>query len=280
MAKNKELKFDEIGYWSEIKLDIIREYAQAYTKILSSQPQPFHYSYIDAFAGTGRHISKKTGETVSGSPLNALQLDPAFKEYHFIDMNSLKVDELKKYANEHGNVNVYEGDCNKILLDQIFPQLRWENYKRALCLLDPYGLHLKWDVLKEAAKMKTIEIFFNFSIMDANMNVLWNQPDKVTDEQISRMDACWGDNSWNDIAYDTSQNLFGWKEKTDNQTIASAFRDRLENIAGFGYVPEPIPMRNTNGAIVYYLFFAAHRPVSSKIVKSIFKKYCSMGEKK
>lgn len=28
--------FDEIGYWSEIKLDIIREYAQAYSTILSA----------------------------------------------------------------------------------------------------------------------------------------------------------------------------------------------------------------------------------------------------
>ncbi len=30
----QELKYDEIGYWSEIKLDIIREYAAVYSKIL------------------------------------------------------------------------------------------------------------------------------------------------------------------------------------------------------------------------------------------------------
>src|SRR5712672_907087 len=27
-------RFDEIGYWSEIKLEIIKQYAQAYSKIL------------------------------------------------------------------------------------------------------------------------------------------------------------------------------------------------------------------------------------------------------
>ena len=32
--------FDEIGYWSEIKLDIVREYAVAYSTILSAQRNP------------------------------------------------------------------------------------------------------------------------------------------------------------------------------------------------------------------------------------------------
>ena len=27
---NNDLRFDEIGYWSEIKLDIVKKYAQAY----------------------------------------------------------------------------------------------------------------------------------------------------------------------------------------------------------------------------------------------------------
>ena len=58
-----------------------------------------------------------------------------------------------------------------------------------------------------------------------------------------------------------------------NVPIVNAFRDRLQSVAGFGYVPEPIPMRNSRRAVVYYLFFAAHRPVAAKIVKSIFKKH-------
>ena len=50
------LVFDEIGYWSEIKLDIIEKYALPYSKILSSRRNPeFHHVYIDAFAGSGTH---------------------------------------------------------------------------------------------------------------------------------------------------------------------------------------------------------------------------------
>jgi len=32
--------YDIIGYWSELKLDIIREYAIAYSKILAEQRNP------------------------------------------------------------------------------------------------------------------------------------------------------------------------------------------------------------------------------------------------
>jgi hypothetical protein len=41
--------------------------------------------YIDAIAGWGIYISKATGEFVLGSPINALNVDPPFSEYHFID---------------------------------------------------------------------------------------------------------------------------------------------------------------------------------------------------
>jgi len=52
------LKFDEIGYWSELKLEIIRKYAQVYSTILSRQR--LTHVYIDGFSGAGEHISKTT----------------------------------------------------------------------------------------------------------------------------------------------------------------------------------------------------------------------------
>ena len=65
--------FDEIGYWSEIKLDIIERYALQYSRILSSRKNPeFYHIYIDAFAGSGKHISRTKGSSVRGSPQIAL----------------------------------------------------------------------------------------------------------------------------------------------------------------------------------------------------------------
>ena len=95
----EKAKYDEIGYWSEIKLDIIKEYASAYSRIMSSQTSPqFYHLYIDAFAGPGKHISKSTGEFVPGSPENALLVEPPFHEYHFIDLDKQKIESLENMA--------------------------------------------------------------------------------------------------------------------------------------------------------------------------------------
>lgn len=275
---SKALRYDEIGYWSEIKLEILKKYATAYSTILSKQKTPkLHHIYVDAFAGAGKHISKTTGEFVFGSPSNALAIEPPFKEYHLIDLDSAKVEALYHIAEGRNDTYIYEGDCNEILCSRVFPKADFQKYRRALCILDPYGLHLDWSVIQKAGQMKSIDIFLNFPVADMNRNVLWRNPKNVPNEQKNRMNRFWGDESWKDVVYVKSRqmSLFGDhdSEKVSNDTIAEAFRNRLKTKAKFGCVPKPIAMRNTQNAIVYYLFFATQKSVANHIVKDIFKKY-------
>ncbi len=280
MSQESKLKFDEIGYWSEIKLDIIKDYASEYSKILTAQKTPkLYHVYIDAFAGAGTHISRKTGDFVPGSPLNALQVTPPFREYHLIDLNREKVGALQKIAGERSDVHVYEGDCNSILLNKVFPKVKFENYRRGLCLLDPYGLHLNWEIIKTAGQSKSIDMFLNFPVADMNRNVLWHNPEGVDSKDIERMNAFWGDESWRKIAYTSTKNLFGFLEKEDNETVAEAFRERLKKVAQFKHVPKPLPMRNSRGATVYYFFFASQKPVANRIIEHIFDSYRKRGIK-
>ncbi len=279
MSKDAGLKFDEIGYWSEIKLDIIRDYAAEYSKILAVQKNPgFYHVYIDGFAGAGIYVSRSTGEFVSGSPLNALQITPPFREYYLIDLDSQKVSSLKQIVEGREDVHVLEGDANRLLLQEVLPNVRYEDYRRGLCLLDPYGLHLDWEVILKAGQMRSIDLFLNFPVADMNRNVFWRNPSGVRQSDIERMNAFWGDETWRSIAYKPEATLFGTEQrKVDNKTIAEAFRKRLRNVGGFRYVPEPIPMRNSKGAIVYYLFFASQKPVAEKIIQHIFDKYRNRG---
>jgi three-Cys-motif partner protein len=113
--------------------------------------------------------------------------------------------------------------------------------------------------------------------MDINRNALWRNPDKVSQEQRSRMNAFWGDESWRQVGYEQTQGLFGaMEEKVSNAEFAEAFRNRLLKVAGFKRVPEPLPMRSRN-AVVYYLFFASQVDVAEKIVVDIFNKYRNRG---
>ena len=278
----KQFKYDEIGYWSEVKLHIVREYASAYSRILAAQSSIRRHLYIDAFAGAGKHVSRRTGEFVAGSPLNALLVKPPFSEIHLVDLHGGKADELRKLIGDRKDVHVYEEDANKVLLNKVFPLCRYEDFSRGLCLLDPYALTVNWSVLETAGRMKTIEVFYNFMIMDANMNVLWRNPAKVDEVQAARMDAVWGDRTWRDAAYHKERGLPGFgdfEEKASNEEVAEAFRKRLKDVAGFAYVPKPIPMRNDQGAVVYYLFFASPSRTGATIVEDIYKKYRDKGVK-
>ena len=272
------MKIDEIGYWSELKLEIIKKYASAYSQILSAQKSSLEHHYIDAFAGAGIHLARRTGEFIPGSPLNALNINPPFKHHHLVDLDGERVEYLRAITEDRHDVTVYEGDCNAVLLDEIFPRVRFEDYRRALCILDPYKLNPDWAVVVKAREMKSVEIFLNFMVMDMNMNVLWKNPSGVAPAQIERMNRFWGDDSWRGAAYRREAGLFdSYEEKTTNEDVAEAYRRRLRDAAGFNYVPRPLPMRNSGGAIIYYLFFASPNATGGRIVEEIFERYRQQG---
>ena len=138
-----------------------------------------------------------------------------------------------------------------------------------------------------AGQMKSIELFINFPTMDINRNVL-TRDKRVVDVRFAedparaarmaeRMTAFWGDESWKDIGYSGQQtDLFGGFEKASNEILATAFRERLKNIAGFGFVPEPVAMQYMNRTL-YYLFFASPNATGGDIVEDIFDKYRTSG---
>ena len=155
--------------------------------------------------------------------------------------------------------------------------VKWSDYRRGLCLLDPYGLDLSWEVVRQAGQMRSIELFLNYPVMDINRNLVRDNPLQIEETQLSRMDQFWGDRSWFDLIYGTSSDLFGNEvtgltAKAQNR-LPKAYRSKLREEAGFGYVPAPMLMRDTNGHLLYFLFFASHKPVAEHIVNDIFHKW-------
>lgn len=272
--KPVSLKFDKIGVWSELKLEIVEKYGSAYTTAFKNTNLKKYY--IDAFSGAGAHLSKTTGKQIEGSPARALKTIPPFDGFYFIDLDKNKTNYLQELSGNQPNVTIHTGDCNDYLSKHLLPAIQYKNFKRALCLLDPYGLHLNWEVIRMAGESKAIDMFLNFPVMDMNMNAIWRNPEKAAGEGAERMNRFWGDESWRQAAYVKSkqEDLFGTPlEKQPNEAIVAAFKERLKKIAGFQFVAEPLPMKNQTNAVVYYLFFASQNSTGNKIISDIFKKY-------
>lgn len=91
------------------------------------------------------------------------------------------------------------------------------------------------------------------------------------------MNKFWGDDSWRGAAYVESKqrNFFSEpdKIKQPNDAVVAAFRERLKNVGGFTFVADPLPMRNSKNAVVYYLFLASPKAIAQKIITDIFNKY-------
>src|SRR5262249_52147072 len=125
--RTARVKFDEIGNWSEVKLEIVRKYAEAYSTILNRKGLK-HY-YIDGFAGPGQLRSKTSGLAVPGSPISALHVQPPFKHYFLIDIKGGHVKKLKKEIGARKDVDVLQGDCNDVLLNEVLPKVQWKEFK-------------------------------------------------------------------------------------------------------------------------------------------------------
>jgi len=271
---------DRIGKWSEEKLDLLGKYLNAYTKIMKGQEWCKNgYHYIDAFAGTGKPMAKDEERYIDGSPIVALKVKYPFKSYTFIEEEDWRVERLKKLRDEFPNMDIQirHGDCNTIIIDEIVPKIRYENFNRGIVFLDPFGMNIEWPTIQSIAATRALEIFLNFPVLAINRTVLRNDPYKLSKKQVKRMNRFWGSADWKDDIYQEATDLLGaYIEKTPQTAkgLGLKFQKRLEEV--FPEVTFPIVMRNSKGTPLYCLIFAGHNTIGKNIAESIFRRFESL----
>src|SRR5262245_30526496 len=153
-----------IPYWPQLKLDIVRRYGTAYSTISSRQPGLAHY-WIDAFIRPGTDSS--TREFAPGNALNALLVTPPFRHHYLVNMNSRPADALRRAVDGRADVTLFEGG-SRVLIEEILPRVRQEDYRRALCVLDPCAPALDWRAIEMAGRLRTIDLFVAFPNADGD----------------------------------------------------------------------------------------------------------------
>jgi hypothetical protein len=148
-----------IPYWPQLKLDIVRRYGAAYSTISSRQPGLAHY-WIDGFIRSGTDTSAH--EFVPGSVLNALLVTPPFRHHYLVSMDGTSADAVRRAVDGRADVTLLEGGA-RALLEEVLPRVRQEDYRRALCVLDPGGPALDWRAIEMAGRLRTIDLFVAFA---------------------------------------------------------------------------------------------------------------------
>jgi three-Cys-motif partner protein len=153
------------GDWTQDKLTHLRKYLSAYMKIFNPRPW-LNPIYVDAFAGTGSIHPKVTSvqsneqdeddvkNFLNGSVRVALETEPPFSHYLFIEKNASKVKELEKLRDEYAHlaerIQIEKADANQFLM-QWCSETNWVS-NRAVVFLDPFGMQVDWQLLETIAK--------------------------------------------------------------------------------------------------------------------------------
>lgn len=275
------------GSWTEKKLEILKKYLDAYNTALKNQP--FKRVYIDAFAGTGYRQQRKlqysipdifeelaqdeSEQFLKGSATLALEANPGFHRYKFIESDENKVNELEKLQKEHPEkeklIDIVQSDANEFICNYCKEE-DWKN-TRAVLFLDPFATEVEWQTIEAIAGTKSIDVWILFPLMAVN-RLLAKDHEKVFYSCLNRI---FGTQEWFENFYKTRtlEDIFGKSQEIvfkacDFTRIGAFYKSRLETIFS-GVAQKPKVFYNSRGSALFQLFFAAGNPKGSKIAVKI-----------
>lgn len=283
------------GDWTEDKLDRLTAYLAAYMQAMKNQP--FRKIYVDAFASTGYRAtgSRKSpqeqllielGEPeaqgfLKGSASRALDIEPGFDEYLFIEKDPKSARELENlrgnYPARSDRMQIITADANDYL-KQWCGRLDWSR-NRAVLFLDPFGMQVEWALLEAIAKTKAIDVWLLFPFVGVNRHLTRGEP--PPEEWAARITKIMGTDDWRDefCPAKTEITLFEDAElqskDTDFDRIGAYFVRRLETIFP-GVAKNPLPLRNSRNTPLFLFCFAVSnargKDLALRMAEHILKK--------
>lgn len=278
MANNTEQqKFG--GAWTQEKLQKLEKYLRAYTTIFEANPRAafFETSYVDAFAGTGTLVAPKhsiaqlfpmTADEMSevrdykkGSVRRALEVEPQFDHYVFIEKDKKRYAELEQIKKEFPgrDIQVKNEDANEFLNNWCRKFDRAKS--RAVVFLDPFGANVKWEAISLIAKTRAVDLWLLFPLFAVNRMLVRNE--KPPASWASRLTEIFGTADWEREFYVLNKkqallfepNRFETTRVADMNKISEFFVARLKK--EFVAVAKPMILQNSRNSPLYLFCFAA-----------------------
>ena len=276
------------GDWTQQKLLRVKSYLSAYTTALKKSP--FQLSYIDAFAGTGyREITIENtrqllfpellGEDVEGfhdgSARIALDIEPPFHDYYFIETDARKCGELEKLKSEYParKIHIVNMEANKWIQEHWCERSKKASYLRAVMFLDPFGMSVSWETIRAIAATKAVDMWYLFPL-GVGVNRLLKKDGNIPESWKRKLDNVFGSSDWENILYKKTEtlDLFGESQlsikKGGFQEISDYFIKRLsEKFAGVN--KSPYLLYNEKNNPLYMLCFACGNEKGCKLALKI-----------
>ena len=255
------------GAWTQEKLERIGKYLPAYTTIFKANEKArfLRTVYVDAFAGTGYSVptarltdeaqlfpelqEPETQKFLKGSAQIALDTDPPFDHYIFVEKEPAYAAELARLKNLHFNsglsIEVVQGNAQQFLPKWCRAQ-DWKK-TRAVIFLDPYASQADWATL-EAVSQGAVDLWLLWPIGQV-INRLLTKRQMPPEKWAQALTRAFGTDEWKTRFYaDSSSSQMSMFEEenpepkkiADFKSIEQFFVERLEEL-----FPLLLPIRFT-----------------------------------
>ena len=254
--------------WTIIKLDVVKQYLNAYFNVMKKQN--FRLCYVDAFAGSGI-IETQMGLS-QGSALQALDYD--FTQYYFFETNKEHKEELERNLQKHPQYEAKKDhiickneDCNN-LFSTIHKNRWYQNNWRGIIFLDPYAMDLHWESLEKIKQTKAFDIWYLFPF-SAVMRCLSKKsaPDPALSDTVSRV---FGTTEWKEELYKEKSPVrqgilfqdpehmpkVQTEERVNSTAVEEYIIKRMGQLFGSGFLKKPLRLLNSKNSTLFLLFFA------------------------
>lgn len=261
------------GPWTRTKLDILKNYLEAYTTALKDKP--FRLIYVDAFAGSGlwKPPSPDTLEDPAdframwkGSAAIALDIDnKPFDRLVFIEKDDDRCRSLRRLASRR--VKIVRDDANKAIPDLCRTM---KPSDRAVVFLDPFATEVSWSTVKTLADTKKVDCWILFPLSAiSRMMPGKRDPDPALARHLDRV---FGGPYWRHLYQNSPQlELFGQQNReriSGSEPVMELYRERLELVFE-KVVPTRRILRNSKNVPLFALYFAASNKRGASIAVRI-----------
>ncbi len=269
------------GNWTEAKMKIVVDYAQAYLTIMNQQAWA-KTLYFDGFAGSGLIEVDEYNEAIKGTALRILDINnpKPFDRYYFVEKDEkhkVALDNIIKsdYPEKIKIAKVVEADCNDKLIAMTDFLKKNKSY-RVLAFIDPYGMSINWKSI-EALNGLGIDIWILVPT-GLGVNRLLKTDGNISEAWLSKLEKFLGlsqSEIFNHFYYKTTiSTLFGDetlinKEKSAVQKAGILYTQQLKKV--FKYVSDSFVMRNSNNSIMYHFMMATNNAAALKIANDVIK---------
>ena len=264
------------GNWTERKLECVRQYLSAWTKVMLNQQ--FQTVYIDAFAGTGYRELRKSSKSqelmlpeladdepqgfMDGSAKIALTIEPPFNRYIFVEMSRAKAAKLEELQALYPDkqITIQKREANEYL-QTICAKPIWDHH-RAVLFLDPFGMEVRWDTIEAIATTKAIDLWYLFPL---GANRMLTRDGDISEDWQAHLTRLLGTKDWYNAFYQRPRevNLFGEDEVLQKcgsyPVVAEFFVNRLKGVFP-GVAENPLTLCNSLGTPLFLLCFAMANP--------------------